>query len=61
MLDDKQKLEAGEAKRFLGTFDYDVEYFARHHGIDIEEARRLINKFGDDRHALYHEVARLKN
>jgi hypothetical protein len=60
MADYKGK-RAEEANRGLGSFDYDIEYFAKHHGISIEQARSLIEKFGNDRQALYREVAKLKS
>jgi Protein of unknown function (DUF3606) len=61
MADDKTKQDGRDRSRIACGQTYEVEHFARHHGISIEQARSLIDKFGNDRQALYREVARLKN
>jgi hypothetical protein len=61
MADDKTKQDGRDRSRIAGGQTYEVEHFARHHGISIEQAQRLIDEFGNDRQALYREVARLKN
>ena len=38
-----------------------VEFFALHHGISVEQARSLIEKYGNDRQALFRELKRLKS
>ena len=57
MAEDKTKRERNDAAADPG---YEVDYFAKHHGISIEEARSLLERFGHDRQALLREVARLK-
>ena len=40
MADDKTKTDARDRARVAGDQDYEVDYFAKHHGISIEEARK---------------------
>ena len=49
MADDKTKTDARDQ-------DYVVAQFALHHGISHDQARSLIEKFGNDRQALMREV-----
>ena len=58
MADDKTKTDARDSTRVAGEQEYEVEYFANHHGISLEQARMLIEKFG--RKTLLLEVARFK-
>ena len=60
MADDKTKTDARDRNRVAGGQEYEVDYFAKHHGISLDQARSLIDKFGNDRQALLREVARLK-
>ncbi len=60
MGDDKTKTDARDRSRVAGGQDYEVEHFAKHHGISLDEARSLIEQFGNNRQALLREVARLK-
>ena len=48
------------AARVAGSQEYEVEYFAKHHGIGLDQARSVLERFGHDRQALLGEVARLK-
>ena len=60
MADDKTKTDARDRSRVAGAQEYEVEYFAAHHGISTDQAKALIEKFGNDRKTLMREVARLK-
>jgi Protein of unknown function (DUF3606) len=46
--------------RVAGGQKYEVEYFARKHGITAEQARQLIKKHGNSREVLDREVEKLK-
>ena len=59
MADDKTKTDARDRNR-VDDPGYEVEYFAKHHGISLDQARSLLERFGHDRQALLREVARLK-
>ncbi len=60
MADDKSKADAKDRKRVAGSEDYEAQHFARRHGIGIELARSLINKFGTNRQVLAREVWKLQ-
>ncbi len=60
MADDKTKTDASDRNRVADDPGYEVEYFAKHHGISLDQARSLLERFGHDRQALLREVARLK-
>jgi hypothetical protein len=49
MSDEKPKRGARDRDRVAGEQAYEVEYFARKHGISIEQARQLINEHGNNR------------
>ena len=53
MAEDKTKTEHDDP-------GYEVDYFAKHHGINLDQARSLLERFGHDRQTLLREVARLK-
>ncbi|MBV8687049.1 MAG: DUF3606 domain-containing protein [Alphaproteobacteria bacterium] len=52
MSDDKTKTGGQDRSRVAGGEDYEVEYFARKHGLTAEQARELIARVGNDREAL---------
>jgi Protein of unknown function (DUF3606) len=60
MADDKTKQDARDRSRVAGGQDYEVRHLAKYYDISIDEARDLIERFGNDRSALYREAARLK-
>jgi hypothetical protein len=60
MQDDKTKTGARDQNSGSDGEPSEVEQFARHHGIDVDKARDLIDEFGNDRPALVREVAKLK-
>ena len=49
MPDDKTKVGEPDRSRVSGDQDYEVRYFAEKHGISIEGAIDLINRFGNNR------------
>ena len=59
MADDTTKTDARDRNRIAGD-DYEAQLFARRHGIGIEQARSLINKFGTNRQVLAREVWKLQ-
>lgn len=52
MSDNKEKRGAADRRRVAGGEDYEVEYFARRHGITVADAKGLIERIGNDRAAL---------
>ncbi|HEY8609748.1 MAG TPA: DUF3606 domain-containing protein [Roseomonas sp.] len=52
MADDKSKVGGQDRSRVAGDERYEVEYFARRHGISKEQAQGLIDKHGNSREAL---------
>jgi hypothetical protein len=52
MADDKTKTDASDRRQVAAGEAYEVEYFAEKHGISVEEARRLIERHGNDRATL---------
>jgi Protein of unknown function (DUF3606) len=59
--DDKTKQDARDRSSLAGGQDYEVEYFAKHHGISVEQARGLIEKFGDNKQVLDREAWKLRS
>jgi len=57
---DKTKTDARDRSHVADQQDYEVEHFARRHRINVDQARVLIEKFGNNRQKLLQEVARLK-
>jgi hypothetical protein len=49
MSDDKTKRGAVDRARVAGGEDYEVEHFARKHGITPAQVRELIARVGNDR------------
>jgi hypothetical protein len=56
MADDKTKTGGGDRKRVAEDQGYEVNYFARKHGLSAEEARKIIKRVGNDRTKLNAEV-----
>ncbi len=48
-----------DRERVAGGQEYEVEYFARKHGISAEQARELIKQHGNNRDTLDREAAKL--
>jgi hypothetical protein len=59
MADDKSKRGGGDRRRVAGGEVYEVNYFARKHGISKDQAQRLIAKIGGDRAKLNAEAEKL--
>ncbi len=60
MADNKLDRGTRDRDRVSGSDDYEVDYFARKHGLTAEQARQLIREFGNDRATLDREAERLK-
>ena len=60
MSDDKNKQDGRDRSRVSGSEPYEVEYFARKHGISAEQARELIQRVGNDREELDRAAEQLK-
>lgn len=61
MADNKQNVGEPDRSRVSGSEGYEVDYFARKHGITADQARDLIARHGNDRAALDAAAKRLKN
>lgn len=60
MPDDRKKRGARDRRLVAGGQSYEVGYFARKHGLTREEARRLIDRIGNDRDKLNKAAEQLK-
>ena len=52
MPDDKSKIGKSDRARVAGEQDYEVSHIAEKYGIRTAEARKLIERFGNDREQL---------
>lgn len=52
MADDKSKVGGADRRTVAGDEPYEVEYFARKHGLTAQKARELIDQHGNNRAAL---------
>lgn len=60
MTDDLTNRTGGDRSRVSGSERYEVEYFARKHGISVDQAQELIRRFGNERARLDAEAEKLK-
>lgn len=60
MADDKAKVGDPDRKRVAGGEGYEIRHFAEKHSISPDEARKLIDKFGNDREKLDAAAAQLR-
>jgi hypothetical protein len=60
MADDKSKVGGQDRRTVAGNEPYEVEYFARKHGLSAQQARELISQHGNDRAALDAAAEKLK-
>ena len=60
MADNKSKRGAADRRQVAGGEGYEVNYFARKHGISKDQAEGLIKKIGNDREKLNAAAAKLK-
>jgi hypothetical protein len=52
MADDKTLAGNADRRQVAGDEPYEVDYFARKHGLSREKARELIDRHGNDRATL---------
>ena len=52
MADNKSKRGGNDRRRVAGGEGYEVNYFARKHGISKDQAQKLIDQVGNDREKL---------
>jgi hypothetical protein len=60
MADDKSKRNGSDRKRVAGGEGYEVNYFARKHGISKGVAESLIKRVGNDREKLNAAAQRMQ-
>lgn len=60
MADNKSKRGGADRRRVAVGEGYEVNYFARKHGITKQQAEDLIKKVGNDREKLNAAAAKLK-
>jgi len=60
MPDDRTQRGAPDRNRVLGTENYEVEHFAKHHGLTHQQAYDLIATYGNSRKELVAAVSRMK-
>lgn len=60
MADDKSKTDARDRNKVAGDEDYEVRHFAERNGISVDDARTLIERFGNDRKELERRAAQLR-
>jgi hypothetical protein len=60
MADDRSKQGAQDRARVSAQEGYEVDYFARKHGITAQQARELIAEVGNDRAKLDAAAERFK-
>ena len=52
MPDDKSHVGEPDRSRVAREQDYEVRYLAESHGLSVEQARKLIDRFGNDQEKL---------
>ena len=60
MADDKSIVGGQDRARLAGEEDYEVQAFARRHGMTPNEVREMIERIGNNREALEREAAKLR-
>jgi hypothetical protein len=60
MPDNKSFIGGQDRARVAGDEDYEVQTFARRHGMTPDEVREMIGRIGNDRDALEREAAKLR-
>ncbi len=61
MSDDKSKRGGSDRRQVAGGEGYEVDYFARKHGISRDQAEDLIKRVGNDREKLDAAAEKLKS
>jgi hypothetical protein len=59
MADNKSHRGDADRRTVAGGEDYEVDYFARKHGLTVDQAQNLIDRFGNDRATLDAEAEKL--
>lgn len=59
MSDNKTIVGEPDRSRVAGGERYELQHFASRHGISTDEAKTLIERFGNDRETLEREAAKL--
>ncbi len=59
MADNKSKRGGADRGRVAGEQGYEVRYFAKKHGIAVEQAQKLIHRIGNDRDKLNRAAEKL--
>lgn len=59
MADDRTKTDGRDRSRVSGSEPYEIEYFAKKHGLSAEQARTLIEDIGNNREKLDEAAERL--
>jgi Protein of unknown function (DUF3606) len=60
MSDDKTNRSGADRSRVAGGEEYEVDYFARKHGISVAQAEELIKEHGNSREKLDSAAGELK-
>jgi hypothetical protein len=60
MSDDKANLGGADRTRVAGGEEYEVDYFARKHGISVAQAEVLIREYGNSREELDAAAGKLR-
>jgi hypothetical protein len=60
MSDDKKKRGGQDRGRVAAEEPYEVNYFAKKHGLSAQQAREIIEKHGPNRNKLNAAAARVK-
>jgi len=60
MADDKTNRGAADRRKVSKSEPYELKYFAKKHGITVEQATALINKHGNERATLDKAAEKLK-
>lgn len=61
MADNKSKTGNRDRKRIAGGEPYEVDYFAKEAGISTEQAKALIERYGNDRKKLMRHAENLRS
>lgn len=60
MSDNKSFVGGQDRARVAGEEEYEVQAFARRHGMTPQEVRDMVERIGNDRDALEREAAKLR-
>jgi len=60
MPDNKDLVGGADRARVAGEEDYEINAFARRHGMSPDEVREMVERIGNDRDALEREAAKLR-